>query len=96
MTATEIKEMCEQSYHNGYMDALDTLSREVAPELAELESACSALRAELIEVLTKAASCREHDAHCEDCISFHNGCDGCPSKLTAEEALRRLEVLQGD
>lgn len=85
-----------QQYEKGYMDGLSTFSAEVAPELSALEAERDALRAELIEVLEKAASCREHDMRCGDCPYFHNSCGGCPSKLSADEAVRRLAVLRGD
>lgn len=85
-----------QQYEKGYMDGLTTFSTEVAPELSALEAERDALRAELIEVLEKAASCREHDTRCGDCPYFHNSCGGCPSKLSADEAVRRLAVLRGD
>ena len=86
-------EIYENAYHRGYIDALDTLTKEIAPELKALEVECNALKRELVETLTKAATCINHGTRCVDCAHYNNNCNGCPSQLSAEEALRRLEEL---
>lgn len=86
-------EIYESAYHRGYIDALDTLTKEIAPELQALEAECNALKRELVETLTKAATCINHGTRCVDCTYYNNDCNGCPSQLSAGEALRRLEEL---
>lgn len=84
-----------QQYEKGYMDGIDSFSKEVAPELGALEAERDALRAELKSILHKASTCLG-GARCASCPHFDNECGGCPTHLSPTEARKRLEELERD
>lgn len=49
--ATHIKQAKEEAFREGYLKAVDTMARETAKEMSELEAECNAYKKELIEIL---------------------------------------------
>ena len=97
MTETEIvafiKQAKEEAFREGYLKAVDTMARETAKEMSELEAERNAYRKELIETLRAAATCVRGDESCDDCpYAFGKSC---PTQLSAYAAKLRLEDLGG-
>ena len=87
-----IKQAKEEAFREGYLKAVDTMARETAKEMSELEAERNAYKKELIETLRAAAPCVRGDESCDDCpyyyITFGGGC---PTKLSADASKLRME-----
>lgn len=93
-----LKKEREKAYREGYLAAVDTMSKEVAPELSEVCRQRDAYRQELIDTLKTATQCVGYpDDDCSICPYYYIvAAGGCPSRLRVTEAKKRLEELCGE
>lgn len=90
-----IKQVKQDSYKEGYLKGVDTISKELAAEMAQVVKERNAYKRELIETLRKAATCAG-DEYADCSVCPYDEMNPCPTKLTAYAAGLRLEELTGE
>lgn len=91
--SAHIKQIKQDSYKEGYLKGVDTISKELSAEMSQLDREKNAYKQELIDILKKATTCIMGDRDCDGCKYEHY--DGeCPTKLVTYAAKLRLEELK--
>lgn len=97
MSETEIlayiKQVKQDSYKEGYLKGVNTISKELSAEMSQLDRDKNAYKQELINTLQKVTTCIMGDRDCDGCKYEHY--DGeCPTRLSTYAAKLRLEELK--